>query len=112
MTCACLSAASSADPAAKRFVDDYTALAHQPPGTYSPESYDAANALIQVMASLGADVGRQKVVEGLRTVDHQGLTKEIRFQPDGEVTEKGVYVYEVRDGRIAALGTVDRLIAE
>ncbi|MFE7559994.1 branched-chain amino acid ABC transporter substrate-binding protein [Kitasatospora sp. NPDC057500] len=111
MTCPCLSAAASADPAAKKFVEDYTALAHQPPGTYSPEGYDTTNTLIQVMKSLGTDVDRQKVVEGLRTVDHKGLSKEIRFQPNGEVTEKGIYVYEVRNGRIAALGTVDKLIA-
>ncbi|MFF8772251.1 branched-chain amino acid ABC transporter substrate-binding protein [Kitasatospora sp. NPDC015120] len=111
MTCPCLSAAASADPAAKRFVDDYTALAHQPPGTYSPEGFDVTNTYIQVLKSLGTDVTRAKVVDGLRTVDHQGLTKEIRFQPDGEVTEKAIFVYAVKDGRITELGTVDKLIA-
>ncbi|MER7706996.1 branched-chain amino acid ABC transporter substrate-binding protein [Kitasatospora sp. NPDC097605] len=111
MTCPCLSAAASADPAAKQFVNDYTALAHQPPGTYSPEGFDVANTYIQVLRSLGSDVNRQKVVEGLRTVDHQGLTKEIRFQPNGEVTEKTIYVYEVKNGQITELGTVDKLIA-
>ncbi|WP_441248052.1 branched-chain amino acid ABC transporter substrate-binding protein [Kitasatospora sp. McL0602] len=110
-TCPCLSAAASTDQAAKDFVSAYTKLANQPPGTYSPEGFDTANTIISVMKSIGKDVTRAKVVDGLRTVDYKGLTKEIKFQPNGEVTEKGIFVYEVKNGQIAELGTVDKLIS-
>ncbi|MQS16976.1 branched-chain amino acid ABC transporter substrate-binding protein [Streptomyces kaniharaensis] len=111
MTCPCLSATASSDEAAKKFVSDYTALANQPPGTYSPEGYDVTNTFIQVMKPLGSNVTRAKVVDGLRGVDYKGLTKQIKFQPNGEVTEKGIYVYEVKNSQITAIGTVDKLIS-
>lgn len=110
-TCPCLSASASTDPTTMKFVTDYTASANQPPGTYSPEGFDVANTLISVMKPLGANVTRAAVVNGLKTVNYQGLTKDIQFQPNGEVTEKGIYVYEVKGGKITELGTVDKLIA-
>ncbi|NUR25978.1 MAG: branched-chain amino acid ABC transporter substrate-binding protein, partial [Catenulispora sp.] len=60
---------------------------------------------------LGANVTRAAVVNGLRTDDYKGLTKQIKFQPNGEVTEKGIFVYQVKDGKLTELGTVDKLIA-
>jgi branched-chain amino acid transport system substrate-binding protein len=110
-TCPCLSAAASTDPTTVKFVSDYTAMANQPPGTYSPEGYDVANTLIAVMQPLGTNVTRAAVVNGLRTVDHQGLTKQIKFEPNGEVTQKTIYVYKVQGGKITELGTVDKLNA-
>jgi len=110
-TCPCLSAAASTDPTTQQFVKDYTASANQPPGTYSPEGFDVANTLITVMKPLGTNVTRAAVVTGLRTVDHKGLTKQIKFQPNGEVTEKSIFVYQVQNGKLTELGTVDKLIA-
>ncbi|MEZ0067075.1 branched-chain amino acid transport system substrate-binding protein [Streptacidiphilus sp. MAP12-20] len=110
-TCPCLSAQAATDTATKAFVTNYTALANQAPGTYSPEGYDTANTIISVMKGIGSDVTRAKVVDGLKTVDYKGLTKEIKFQPNGEVTEKGIYVYEVKGGKITELGTVDKQIS-
>lgn len=111
-TCPCLSASASSDPTTVQFVKDYTASANQPPGTYSPEGYDVTNTLITVMKGLGSNVTRAGVVNGLRTVDYKGLTKEIKFQPNGEVTEKGIFVYAVQGGKITELGTVDSLISK
>ena len=111
-TCPCLSASAATDATTMKFVSDYTASANQPPGTYSPEGYDVTNTLITVMKTLGSNVTRAGVVNGLRTVDYKGLTKEIKFQPNGEVTEKGIYVYAVQSGKITELGTVDTLISK
>ena len=111
-TCPCLSASAATDATTMKFVSDYNASAKQPPGTYSPEGYDVANTLITVMQTLGTNVTRAAVVNGLRTVDYKGLTKEIKFQPNGEVTEKGIYVYAVQNGKITELGTVDTLISK
>jgi branched-chain amino acid transport system substrate-binding protein len=110
-TCPCLSASAATDATTQKFVSDYTASAHQPPGTYSPEGYDVTNTLIAVMKNLGTNVTRSAVVNGLRTVDYKGLTKEIKFQPNGEVTEKSIYVYAVQNGKITELGTVDKLVS-
>lgn len=110
-TCPCLSAAASTDPTTQKFVADYTAFANQPPGTYSPEGFDVANTLIAVMKPLGTNVTRGAVVNGLKSVNYQGLTKDIKFQPNGDVTEKGIYVYDVKSGKLTELGTVDKLIA-
>lgn len=108
-TCPCLSAAAATDATTKKFVTDYTQLAKQAPGTYSPEAYDTANTFIAVMKSIGKDVDRAKVVDGLKTVDYKGLTKQIKFQSNGEVTSKSIFVYEVKSGKISLLGTVDKL---
>jgi branched-chain amino acid transport system substrate-binding protein len=110
-TCPCLLPAAATDQTTKDFVTAYTALANQPPGIYSPEGYDTANTIITVMKSTGKDVTRAKVVDGLRTVDYKGLTKQIKFQPNGEVTEKGIYVYQVKGGQIMVLGPVDKLVS-
>ncbi|MDJ0341021.1 branched-chain amino acid ABC transporter substrate-binding protein [Streptomyces sp. H10-C2] len=110
-TCPCLSATAATDATAKAFVAAYTKLANQPPGTYSPEAYDTANTIISVMKSIGKDVTRAKVVDGLKTVDYKGLTKQIKFLPNGEVSEKGIFIYGVKDNKITLIGTVDKLIA-
>jgi branched-chain amino acid transport system substrate-binding protein len=110
-TCPCLSAAAATDATTQKFVTDYTASANQPPGTYSPEGYDVANTLISVMKPLGTNVTRAAVVNGLKSVDYKGLTKEIKFQANGDVTEKGIFVYDVKSGKITELGTVDKLVS-
>jgi branched-chain amino acid transport system substrate-binding protein len=110
-TCPCLSAAAATDSLTKTFVSDYTALAKQPPGTYSPEAYDTTNTYIAVMKAIGKDVTRSAVVSGLKTVDYKGLTKDIKFQPNGEVTSVSIFVYGVKNGALTLVGTVDKLNA-
>lgn len=101
-TCACADATT--DPNEKDFNAAYTAKYNVAPGTYSPESYDATNAIISVMKSLGTNVTRAGVVAGLRTVDYQGITKQIKFEANGEVVGSTIYVYVVKDGKIVLKG--------
>lgn len=108
-TCPCADA--RVDPNAKAFFDAYKAKFNSDPGTYSPEAYDAANAIISVMEKIGAQVTRDKVVQGLKSVDYKGITKEIKFQPNGEVSGTTIFVYEVKGGKRLLKGTTEKLAA-
>ncbi len=101
-TCACADATT--DPNEKQFNTDYQTEYKVAPGTYSPEAYDATNAIISVMKGIGATVTRQGVVDGLKTVNFAGITKPIKFEANGEVAGSTIYVYQVTSGKIVLKG--------
>lgn len=103
LSCPCADA--NVDPKAKDFAAAYKAMFNADPGTYSPESYDATNAVIAAMKGLGKDVTREKLVDAVKNVDYQGLTKQIKFLPTGEVEGKIIFIFQVKDGKRAVLGT-------
>lgn len=107
-TCPCADA--RVDPKAKDFLDAYKTEFNADPGTYSPESYDAANAIIQAMTSISGDITRASVVDAIKKVDYQGLTKEVKFQPNGEVTGNTIFVYGVDGGKRVLKGTTTALL--
>jgi len=106
-TCPCGDA--NVDPNAADFLTAYKAKFNTNPGTYSPEAYDAANAIIAAIKTLNGDVTRQKVVDAVKAVDYKGITKEIKFEPNGEVNGKTIFVYQVKDGKRNVLGTTAEL---
>jgi branched-chain amino acid transport system substrate-binding protein len=106
----CPCADATVDPKAADFAKAYKAMFNADPGTYSPEAYDAANSVISVLKSLGANATRQQVADAYKTVDFQGLTKEIKFSPNGEVSGTTIFIYEVKGGKIVVLGTTADLI--
>ena len=79
-------------------------------GTYSAESYDATNTIIQVLKTLAASDGaskitRAEVVQGLKGVTFAGLTKTIHFQSNGDIAGTAEYVYKVTSsGAINEIG--------
>lgn len=103
ITCPCADA--RIDPKAASFAAAYKAKFGRDVGAYSPESYDAANAIISVIKALGTDVTREKVVAGVKAVDYQGLTKQVKFLPNGEVSGEIVFLYEVKGGKRLVKGT-------
>lgn len=107
-TCPCADA--RVDPKAKSFLDAYKAEFNTDPGTYSPESYDAANAIIAAMSTIDGDVTRDKVVEAVKSVDYAGLTKQVKFEPNGEVSGKTIFVYGVDGGKRILKGTTTDLL--
>jgi branched-chain amino acid transport system substrate-binding protein len=107
-TCPCADA--RVDPKAQDFATAYKAAFNIDPGTYSPEAYDATNAIIQAMSTIQGDVTREKVVEAVKQVDYQGLTKEIKFQPNGEVAGNTIFVYGVDGGKRVLKGTTAALL--
>jgi branched-chain amino acid transport system substrate-binding protein len=108
-TCPCLDAGK--DPKYADFASAYKQLANADPGTYSIEGYDAANTIISVLKSLGsASPTRQQVADGVAKVDYQGLSKEIKFTPQGDISGNSIYAYEIKDGAIGLIGDISKLI--
>jgi branched-chain amino acid transport system substrate-binding protein len=103
LSCACGDANS--DPKAKNFVSQYAAInANAKPGTYSGEAYDATNALVEVLKGLGANADRATALDAFKKVNFTGLTKQVVFQPNGEVQGDAVYIYQVTNGQRKVLG--------
>ncbi|AEH08875.1 MULTISPECIES: branched-chain amino acid ABC transporter substrate-binding protein [Protofrankia] len=109
LTCPCSDANS--DPDAAAFVESYKKInGGARPGTYSGEAYDATNALIQVLKGLGDNLSRESVAEAFGKVNYQGVTKLVKFQPNGEVEGANDFIYQVRNGQITVLGNTAELI--
>ncbi|MDQ1631348.1 MAG: branched-chain amino acid transport system substrate-binding protein [Frankiaceae bacterium] len=109
LTCACGDANS--DPKAQQFVQQYSQTnAGTRPGTYSGEAYDATNALVQVLKGLGPNADRASVTDAFKKVDFTGLTKQVKFQANGEVAGDAVYIYQVKGGQRVVLGLTKDLI--
>ena len=102
ISCAC--ADISNNPAAADFLTKFKALAGFDSGTYSPEAFDAANTIISVLKTLGTKATRQGVITALKSVDYKGITKEVKFQANGNISGTSVYIYQVKDGKITSLG--------
>ena len=64
----------------------------------------AANTIISVLKQLGASATREKVLAALPSVDYKGITKEVKFQSNGNISGTAVYIYQVKGGKITSLG--------
>jgi branched-chain amino acid transport system substrate-binding protein len=104
-TCGCLDATIAAN--AKAFTAAYTAMFNTPPSTYSPEAYDATNAMIQAIKAAKAkgEVTRASVETAVTAVDYPGITTEVKFlkngEPGGATT---VSLYTQKNGAIVSVG--------
>ncbi|MCW2544064.1 MAG: putative branched-chain amino acid transporter [Frankiales bacterium] len=111
LSCPCGDA--NVDPNAAAFLASYKKNNNNAlPGTYSPEAYDATNAILSVLKALGASsaTDRAKVATAFKTVSFKGITKTIAFTPTGEVTAKIVFIYKVTAGKRGVLGTTADLV--
>lgn len=109
LTCACGDANS--DPALAAFVTAYGENnAGAKPGTYSGEGFDATNAIISVMKTLSGTITRESLASAFKAVDYQGITKQVKFEPNGEIAGNAVFIYEIKSGKRELLGTTDKLI--
>jgi branched-chain amino acid transport system substrate-binding protein len=108
LTCPCTDA--SADEATQTFTGAYEAEYGRAPGTYSAESYDVANMIIEAMAGLGADVSREALYTSLAEAEYQGLTKTFSFDADGEFTNTAIFMYQVEGGARVYRGGIEELV--
>jgi branched-chain amino acid transport system substrate-binding protein len=105
-SCGCLDATVA--PQAKAFNDAYSKRWNTPPSTYSPEAYDATNALLTAIkdaASAGTPT-RQSVWDAVNKVDYKGITTEVKFQPNGEVEAQVINLYQQKAGKILLVGNI------
>jgi branched-chain amino acid transport system substrate-binding protein len=107
LSCQCSDIASN--PKGTDFVKAYTDKFGVAPGTYSAEAYDVTNAIISVLKGLGASPTRDAIVKGYAAVDYQGLTKEIKFGSDHNLTTQTAYLYQVKNGAFKYLGDLPTL---
>ncbi len=107
-SCGCLDATVA--PEAKEFETAYKAMFNQASSTYSPEAFDAANAMISVIKAAVAkgDVSRKAIEAGVNSVNFKGITTTIQFQPNGEVQISVINLYLQKDGGIIKLGDMKK----
>ena len=107
-TCGCSDATIA--PAAKDFTTAYQAAFHTAPSTYSPEAYDATNALIDAIktAAKAGTPTRASVETAVNNLDFKGITTEIKFDKTGEVDASAqvVNLFQEKGGKIVLLGNI------
>jgi branched-chain amino acid transport system substrate-binding protein len=108
LSCACQSINPTADnPNVKKFIDDYKAKFGQDQGTYSAEGFDVANIFLNAVKA-----GKTKstdINDYLKTVDYQGVSKPIKFQPNGEISAKAIYMFDIKGGKLNFLGDATKV---
>ena len=99
LTCACASSTNNS------FNRAYQGLAHfsAANATYAPESFDAANAIINAMKHL-KKITRAGIVSELHKLTFKGMTKVVKFQKDGNIAGSAIFVNKVVNGKIVQLG--------
>ena len=107
-SCGCQDATSA--PEAKDFTAAYQAMFNTPPSTYSPECFDATNALIEALKAAvqktNGNPTRKDVVDAVNALDYKGITTQVKFAPNGEVAAATVNLYQQKDGKIVMLGKI------
>ena len=107
-SCGCLDAVTA--PGAKDFTAAYKAAFNADPSTYSPEAYDATNAMIEAIKTAKADgsVTRESVSKAITGLDYKGITTTIKFQENGELEEASqvINLFEQKSGAIQVVGDI------
>lgn len=101
LSCAC--ADVTTDPAAASFVSAYKAAFGSDPAIYSAEGYDATNFVLAAIKS-GATTG-PAINSYLANNTWKGVTKTVKFLPNGNIAGGTIYVYQVKNGKIVQIGT-------
>ena len=102
LSCTCSSAVGSSDPAVQKFATDYKAKFKADPATYSAEGYDATNAVLQAIDAGKTDPA--DINDFVTKIDFKGVSKQIKFAPNGELANDLLFITEVKDGKLAFLG--------
>jgi branched-chain amino acid transport system substrate-binding protein len=86
----------------KTFVDAYKAKFNTAPAIYSAEGYDAATAFIEAIKA--GKTTPEDINTFLSTIDVPGVTKQIKFGPNGEPAGGDVFVYLFKGQGYTLLG--------
>jgi branched-chain amino acid transport system substrate-binding protein len=108
-SCGCLDATVA--PQAKDFTAAYKSAYNTDPSTYSPEAYDATNAMIDAIkaAQSSGKVTRQSVEDAVSKLDYKGITTTIKFESNGEVTQQVINLYQQKSGKIGLVGDIKQV---
>jgi ABC-type branched-chain amino acid transport systems, periplasmic component len=86
----------------QKFASDYKAKFNVDPATYSAEGFDAANIFLQAI-----DAGKTSpsdINDFVSKIDYKGVSKQIKFDSNGELAGNLLFVTEVKNGKLAFLG--------
>jgi branched-chain amino acid transport system substrate-binding protein len=107
-TCGCSDATVA--PEAQDFTAAYKKAFNTDPSTYSPEAFDAANAMIDAIKTAAKDgtPTRETVEKAVDALDYKGITTEIKFDDTGEVdaSAQTVNLFVQENGVIKLLGNI------
>jgi branched-chain amino acid transport system substrate-binding protein len=103
VSCPCLiDPTGASSSASKKFADDYKAKFNTAPAIYSGEGYDAATAFLEAIKAGKTDSA--SINTFLSSIDTPGITKQIKFAPNGEAAGGDVYVYLFKGAGYTLLG--------
>jgi len=101
--CPCLiDPTGTAGAASKTFADAYKAKFNADPAIYSAEAYDATNAFLAAIKA--GNTTTDTINTYLSTINLPGVSKTIKFKPNGEVDANDVYIYKVTGATLPLLG--------
>ncbi|MFJ2029498.1 branched-chain amino acid ABC transporter substrate-binding protein [Streptosporangium sp. NPDC087985] len=101
--CPCyIATADVTDAKVKGFAEAYKAAYSADPAIYAAEGYDAASVFVEAIKA--GNTTADKINEFISTVDISGVSKEVKFAPNGEVEAKDIYIYQIKGGDITLLG--------
>jgi branched-chain amino acid transport system substrate-binding protein len=107
-TCGCSDATIA--PAAKEFTAAYKAAFNTDPSTYSPEAFDAANAMIDAIktAAKAGTPTPKTVNDAVNALDYKGITTTVKFDKTGEVDASAqvVNLFQQKSSAIMLLGDI------
>jgi branched-chain amino acid transport system substrate-binding protein len=108
IACPCNLATAASPGALGTFSKDYTAAFKQDPGTYSSEAFDAANILMDGIKA--GNTTRAKLLAYVeKTKSYKGISKQLDFAENGNITTTNVYLFEVKGSKFAPLTSTDDL---
>lgn len=102
LSCTCVLATASDKPAVQKFINDYKKNFGTDPRTYSAEGFDAATAFIKAIQA--GKTSATDINDYLKTENFDGVSKHIQWKANGELSTGSVYIHQVQNGKIIALG--------
>ena len=109
LSCPCNLATEASEGDLGEFAKAYKEVNNTEPGTYSSEGYDAAMILLNGIKE--GNTTREKLldyVEGLEKVEY-AISKEVEFEENGNIKAQGVFLFQVKGGKIVPLLETDDL---
>ncbi len=88
----------------KAFQDKFKAKFGKDPAIYSPEAYDCAQVFLAAIKA--GKTNRKAIAAFVSAYDAPGITKQIKFTPEGEVAGDAVYAYQVTGGKLVPKGII------
>jgi branched-chain amino acid transport system substrate-binding protein len=96
-------APSPENVADERWFEAYQAVEHRDPDTYSVNGYVAMEVLIEAARKAGS-LDPDAIAEALRQHTLATLLDGLRYQPDGDLVDAQIWIYQVRDGQFRQVG--------